>query len=380
MSTKSLTEQIYSYLRNGILAGQFEKDRLPTEKELSEQFFVSRITARNALAQLAREGRIIRIRGKGSYVKHNAPSSSCLPDAANSKMIALVMGGYTPSFGISILQGALHQAQELGYVLIVANTENNQTKEARIINQLLQAGVAGIMVQPVHGESYSKEIVSAVYSGYPLVMVDRSLSGIRTPFVGVDNRKATKKAMDLLLDLGHKYVTLLTLTDEKSSTIEDRMQGFLDAFESRGMLPAKDLWLTQMESRLEKREVNSLPSFRQYVMQIYQHLLDHQQITAVFGTEYTVTLAAIEALKMMGKDVSSKTSVVSFDMNREQLPGVPMICVVQPQFEMGVAAVNMLHASITKSKTALQEIILPTETALYSPNKNDINDIKFTQI
>ncbi|WP_369522474.1 GntR family transcriptional regulator [Streptococcus dysgalactiae] len=43
-------------------------DRLPTEKELSEQFSVSCITSKRALVELEQEGLITRSRGKGSFV------------------------------------------------------------------------------------------------------------------------------------------------------------------------------------------------------------------------------------------------------------------------------------------------------------------------
>lgn len=43
------------------------QEKLPTEKELEEQFQVSRITIRRALAELENEGYIYKIQGKGSF-------------------------------------------------------------------------------------------------------------------------------------------------------------------------------------------------------------------------------------------------------------------------------------------------------------------------
>ena len=43
-------------------------DRLPSEKELCEQWQASRSTVRKAMDQLAERGRIFRVPGKGSFV------------------------------------------------------------------------------------------------------------------------------------------------------------------------------------------------------------------------------------------------------------------------------------------------------------------------
>lgn len=51
-----------------LIAAASAGDRLPGDKELSEQFGVSRMTARQAVANLVSEGRVYRIRGSGTYI------------------------------------------------------------------------------------------------------------------------------------------------------------------------------------------------------------------------------------------------------------------------------------------------------------------------
>lgn len=48
---------------------------LPSEKELMDQYHVSRITVRKALDELVAEGYVYKIHGKGSYVKLNRQSN-----------------------------------------------------------------------------------------------------------------------------------------------------------------------------------------------------------------------------------------------------------------------------------------------------------------
>jgi ABC-type glycerol-3-phosphate transport system substrate-binding protein len=61
--------RIKSNIINRIISGELKKgDRLPPERELAEEFNVSRITVVGALSELAKEGIIKKIRGSGSYI------------------------------------------------------------------------------------------------------------------------------------------------------------------------------------------------------------------------------------------------------------------------------------------------------------------------
>jgi GntR family transcriptional regulator len=62
---QQLKEVLAGQIKNGILKAD---DRLPSEKELCAMYNVSRITVRQALAELTREGLIYRSHGKGTFV------------------------------------------------------------------------------------------------------------------------------------------------------------------------------------------------------------------------------------------------------------------------------------------------------------------------
>jgi len=91
--------QLYKLLNTCILDGTFEKGmRLPTEKQLSKEFNISRITAKRSLDELAEEGLVERHRGKGTHVAYqykpkpvNAPLVGMLQEietmARNSRAV-----------------------------------------------------------------------------------------------------------------------------------------------------------------------------------------------------------------------------------------------------------------------------------------------------
>lgn len=69
VSPVPLYAQIKNALRERILDGTYAPHaQMPTESELIEHFRVSRITVRQALGDLQKEGLIFKIHGKGTFV------------------------------------------------------------------------------------------------------------------------------------------------------------------------------------------------------------------------------------------------------------------------------------------------------------------------
>lgn len=69
-SQVAMYRQIAHYLRDAIAKGEYGPgDKILTEPELSQRFGVSRITVRQAVEHLVREGLVARKRGKGTFVQ-----------------------------------------------------------------------------------------------------------------------------------------------------------------------------------------------------------------------------------------------------------------------------------------------------------------------
>jgi GntR family transcriptional regulator len=64
-----LHHQVYLDLQARLDAAEWKPaDRLPTERELAERYGCSLITIRRALGELVRDGRLVRTRGRGTFV------------------------------------------------------------------------------------------------------------------------------------------------------------------------------------------------------------------------------------------------------------------------------------------------------------------------
>lgn len=107
--------QLETILRQRIFSGDFElKAPLPSEEALGQEYNVSRITVRQALASLEREGLIVRRRGKGTFVSEKAVSVEC-PKLTGFMEDLISMGIRTTAklLDVSVIQPPPHVRERL---------------------------------------------------------------------------------------------------------------------------------------------------------------------------------------------------------------------------------------------------------------------------
>lgn len=91
----SKARQVYLLLRDRITAGMAVGSTLPPEQVLAAEHAVSRITVRRALAELEREGLILRRQGAGTFVRMRHTPSPVIADLSDMLANIEAMGRTT---------------------------------------------------------------------------------------------------------------------------------------------------------------------------------------------------------------------------------------------------------------------------------------------
>ncbi|MGG0824512.1 GntR family transcriptional regulator [Paenibacillus turicensis] len=325
-TSKPMYEQIFDALREDIISLKYKSgERIPSEKELCEQYNVSRITSKKALELLTTEGYIIRKPGKGSFVNefmgvkedtnHNdgilsSPISSTVK--TNKKLlIGLVITTFDDSYGTELIYGMEEASREHDCYLIIRRSFGIAAQEEKTITQFLEMGVDGLIIFPAQGEYFSAEILKLVISKFPFVLVDRYLKGISASSISSDNVQAAKVASNYLFNLGHTHIGLLTQPSINTTAIEERIEGFIEAHAENGIVADRGLWLENITSTMPN-EFD--PSSRERdIEMIQQHIQQHPEITALFAIEYTIAQYAYEAAQRLGLSVPEDISIICFD-------------------------------------------------------------------
>lgn len=117
-------------------------DRVPSENQLAAAYQVSRQTVRKALAILEQEGYIYAVHGKGTFV-----SERVRPEH-KSHNIAVVTTYLSDYIFPRVIQGIDEVLTAQGYSILLKNTRNSRSQEARCLEELLQKDIDGVIIEP----------------------------------------------------------------------------------------------------------------------------------------------------------------------------------------------------------------------------------------
>ena len=361
-----LYQRLYDYVVDEIRAGRLVAgDRVPSEKELAQLFGVSRITSKKALQTLNRDGVVERIVGKGSFVAAQLPALETLssPDAAaparraGRSCIGFVLPAFSPAFEIGLLEGVESRAAELGLNLIVRRTHGRQHVEEQVIDSLMASELLdGLIVFTVNGDYHNRSLLRLVLDRVPLVLADRGLHGIAACAVTTDNRAAAHELTRTLLAKGHEHLAFVSAPVNNTTSLEDRLEGFHNAFAHNGRSANPQYILTTLRSTPNMPGVRGdTDADREAIGQLFE---EHPEITAFVATEYQLAALVHDVLASLGR--LDGRAIACFDM--PDLPFAPhnFLHVRQDERAMGRLAVDLLVAQVEG------EAVPPVSTVPYT--------------
>lgn len=303
-SKHSLYVEIYNKLKEDIILGTYPPgSMLPSEAELAESFYVSRITIQKAMQLLKNEGYISRTAGKGTFVEN-------IPTKPQQHTIGLVLCNISYSFGLRILVAVERSAAQHGYHVIFKNSVDSAEEETKAINDLVALGVDGIIIQPVHKEFYNETLIQLHFNHFPIVLVDRCFSGFAIPSISTNNFEAAQAAAQYLFDKGHTGIGFVCSPQQNTSTIQDRIDGFTSA----QLLNNHELSDSNiLNTILSPHKSDNSDVFRKDVETIKSYLLANREITALISSEFTVTQLIVQAIRELHKSIPEDYSLIVFD-------------------------------------------------------------------
>jgi DNA-binding LacI/PurR family transcriptional regulator len=204
-----------------IAVGRF----LPTERELQEEFGVSRSTVRRALARLVSEGWAENVPSRGVM----ASSGFVKVTSAN---IALIDGStYVLRVLTHRLSGMLREA---GYHLVHLDASGSVAVEDAL-EYALENKFAGAIVWPFRGFA-DAAAMTRLTTNMPVVFLDHILEGARADFVTFDNLAAAEEATNHLVRQGCQRIGITGQLDMLEVT-HKRFSGYMKALFANNLAP-----------------------------------------------------------------------------------------------------------------------------------------------
>ena len=307
---------------------------MATIYEVAQQAGVSTATVSRAIngkvpvAALTRRRIESAIRALGYEPNHVARSLV----TATTDTIAIVLPDITNPFFPDLVKGIQLLADERRYTVLLLNTGADPAREEHSLLALRRKRVDGVIL--VGMAMKGDRIVRALGGDVPVVVLDRSISGLDATLVALDNAEGARLATQHLIDLGHQAIAHIT-GPEGLPLVAQRLSAYRKTLRAADIRPEPDLVVAgDFTEDGGYRAVDRL-------------LAGGSRFTAIFAANDLSAIGAMAALKAHGLSVPRNVSVVGFDaIHLSAYSTPPLTTVRQPAYEMGRKAAELLIDSI----------------------------------
>jgi LacI family transcriptional regulator len=261
-----------------------------------------------------------------------------------SNLLGLLVYDFRNTFYADFTRITQDMAEEQGYIVIHANTDDKPAKTELLVNSMMSIGVDGIIFASVR---FDDAIVkNLIEEEFPVVMANRRLGKKIGDYVVIDNEYGAYLAVNHLIHLRRRRIAMIKGTEE-TSTGKGRFSGYLKALKENGLKP---------DEELIKPGTYTEESGHQWGRRLM-----HQKNSpdAIFCGDDEIALGVIRAVEELGLSVPKDVAVVGFDdSNISSHPRIQLTTVSQDIRRMSITALDILVHKIEKPSKKKKHIIL----------------------
>jgi LacI family transcriptional regulator len=264
-----------------------------------------------------------------------------------SRTIGLVVLEASNPFFADVARGAEERARADGYVVLQANSDDDQERERANLELFAEQRVAGVVLSPVSDDG--ERIARLRARGIEVVLLERSNPSVDAPSVSVDNVVGGRMAIEHLVGCGRRHIAFVG-GPASLHQVADRHEGAAAA------AAAADVRL----SVIDTAEL-TIPSGRDAGRRIAA-LEAADRPDAVFAANDLLALGVLQALRAVGLDVPSDIALVGYDdIDYAAAAEVPLSSIRQPSRLLGATAVQLLLDRAADPTIAARHLVFHPE-------------------
>lgn len=246
--------------------------------------------------------------------------------------IGFILPDITNPFYAEIAKGIETAAKNLGYSLIICDSEIDLEEEIVSIELLKTKMVDGIILGT--RAFLSDEIDIKLFDKIPVVVIGRSAEDVQNRNWGaivIEEKKMIGQSVARLKKAGCRHIGLITSAELGNVAMNVRLQGFLQAMKQFGMeINDKLIYLDEYDMKTGYQGLREL-------------LAQGTPVDGIVCGNDMIALGVMDAAKEEGIRIPEELKIIGFDdifFARYMTPKLSTIA--QPAYEMGREAVQML--------------------------------------
>lgn len=266
-----------------------------------------------------------------------------------TRMIGVIVPDLVTHFYSSIISGIEAVAEEKGYYILIASSNESYQKEIKAVENLLKTRVEGLIVCLSQETKTFEHFDRLIQNDIPLVFFDRVCRTNEVSSVVVDNVKAAQKITEHFYKSGSTRIAYIA-GPEHLNISKERTAGYL-----AGLKKCK------LEFRSELLEKCNLST--RDAMNATARLLDlPERPDAIFGINDTVAFAAMKEIKGRGLRIPEDVALVGFtDDFHSTVVDPALTSITHPTFEIGQEAARLFFRSVENPEAEPEQVILNTK-------------------
>jgi LacI family transcriptional regulator len=246
-----------------------------------------------------------------------------------------------------VIEGIVKETIEKNFNLYFSYLKSEYTGYQSLPKIIREKNVDGVLLM---GHCDLQTVSDIKERRIPVVAIDNYPVLKEVDTVQIDNKQGGRIAAEHLTGLGHKNLSLLTISKGRPS-IEERGEGWKEAIAKSHLSP----------SQSHIYECQDL-SFQGGYEKTREILKKDKKITALFCVNDEMAAGAIRAAREIGRKVPSDLSVVGFDnIAISQYTDPPLTTIQVPKEHMGKLAVTRILEIIENKDTAVLRQEVPVE-------------------
>lgn len=228
-------KKIANILRESILSGEYAyNEPVPTEHQIMNKYKVSRQTVRRALDILTEENLIYSIKGSGTYVNYNYEEKR-IKEGGNIK-IGVITTYISEYIFPAIIRGIENTFKKNNVTLMLASTDNDFGNEKESIENLIENGVKGLIIEPTKSNQLNPNLdycLKLKKLGIPFVLINAKNEYVDSSYVVFNDFKAGFDVTSHLIDYNHEKIAIISKIDDLQG--KERLRGYLKALEDNSL-------------------------------------------------------------------------------------------------------------------------------------------------
>lgn len=257
-----------------------------------------------------------------------------------SNVIGLIIPNVSHPFFSELANHVENYAYELGFKMLLCNSQLDKVKEKDYIEMLKRNRVDGIIMG-----SHTLQVEEYINLSSPIVTIDRQISA-DIPYISSDNFTGGRLAAELLISKGCKKIAHICGNLELQLLANQRTDSFQAVMKEKGI-----------EHLIIQTDMNVFDQ-TQYEQIIHELFQEHPDIDGIFATSDIIAAYAVKECAAAGKRIPADVKIIGYDdINAAKWMTPEITTLKQPIAEIGKTAVDLIVKQMNQEPFEAENIL-----------------------